>query len=98
MKLIATKKKEQNSSVLDPWTVVHFAAGLAAGLVNLPRDWAIAGAVAYELAEQYAEREEWGQELFETRRPESVPNAVIDVAVFMVGHRLGQAWNDTDRK
>lgn len=98
MKLIATKKGEQNRSVLDPWTVVHFAAGLAAGLVRFPRDWAIASAVAYELAEQYAERREWGQEFFETRRPESVPNAVIDVAVFMIGHRLGEAWNDTGRE
>lgn len=95
MKLIATKKKEQNRSVLDPWTVVHFATGLAAGLVRFPRDWAIAGAVAYELAEQYAERKAWGQDLLETSRPETVPNAITDVVVFMVGHRLGQAWNDT---
>jgi hypothetical protein len=98
MRLIATKKEQQNHSVIDPWTVVHFAAGLAAGLVRFPRDWALTSAVAYELAEQYAERKSWGQELLETSRPESVPNAITDVVVFMVGHRLGQAWNDTAGK
>ena len=98
MKLVATKKGEQNRAIVDPWTVVHFAAGLAAGLVEMPREWALTAAVAYELAEQYAERQNWGQELFETSREESVPNAAMDLAAFAAGHLLGELWNGTPRQ
>jgi hypothetical protein len=95
MKLIATSKPEQNSTVADPWTVVHFGAGLALGLVNIPLRWSIAAAVAYELVEQYAERSEEGKEFFDTAGPEIVPNAILDLAVFAAGHQLGQMWNRT---
>ena len=95
MKLVATEKRQQNRAMIDPWTLVHFASGLAAGLMGTRREWAIAAAVAYELAEQYAERQRWGQELFETSRHESVPNAVADVVVFAAGHWVGTAWNET---
>lgn len=95
MKLVATEKPEQNRAVVDPWTVVHFASGLAAGLMGIRRDWSISAAIAYELAEQYAERQGWGQDLFETSRHESLPNAAADVVVFVLGHWLGEAWNGT---
>ena len=98
MKLVAPKTGEQNRAIADPWTVVHFAAGLAAGLVEMPREWALTAAVAYELAEQYAERQDWGQEFFETSREESVPNAAMDLAAFAVGHWLGELWNGTPRR
>lgn len=94
MKLIATEKREQNHAMLDPWTVVHFGTGLASGLMGVPRHLSFSAAVAYELVEQYVERQKWGRELFETHRHESVPNAVVDVAVFVAGHYLGEAWND----
>jgi hypothetical protein len=97
MKLIATRKGEQNAAMVDPWTMVHFAAGLAAGLVDVRREWAVTAAVAYELVEQIVERERWGQELFETSRHETIPNLLVDVLVFALGHRLGEAWNDTPR-
>lgn len=93
MKLVATRKKEQNRAVVDPWTVVHFASGLALGLMDVPLSWSVAGAVAYEGVEQVVERKTWGQEVFETRGPEIVGNAVMDVAIFAVGHALGAAWN-----
>ena len=95
MKLLATRKAEQNRAVFDPWTVVHFGAGLAAGLVAVRLPTALAGAVAYEVVEQFLERKEVGRELFETSGPESVPNAVVDVAVFALGHELGKRWNQT---
>ncbi|MDZ7780934.1 MAG: hypothetical protein U5R14_13515 [Gemmatimonadota bacterium] len=95
MKLIATQKQEQNHAMIDPWTVVHFSTGLAAGLLGVPRRLSHPAAVAYELVEQYMERQKWGREFFETHRHESVPNAVVDVVVFAVGHYLGEAWNDT---
>lgn len=93
MKLVATEKSEQNRALLDPWTLVHFSAGLAAGLMNLPREPALGAAVAYEVVEQVLERHELGQEVFDTSGPESVENAVLDVVVFAVGHWLGERWN-----
>ena len=95
MKIIATHKPEQNQAALDPWTVVHLAAGLAAGLMNVPVAGAMAASVAYEVAEQFFERKRWGQELFEPSGPESPSNALVDTAVFFAGHVLGRLWNET---
>ena len=93
MKIVATSKPEQNRTVADPWTAVHFGAGLALGLVNMPMRWSIAAAVAYEFVEQYVERSEEGKEFFDTTGPEVIPNAILDLAVFAAGHQLGQMWN-----
>ena len=93
MEIIATAKPEQNRAVADPWTMVHFSAGLALGLVNAPLRWSLAAAVAYELVEQFVERSERGKEFFDSAYPETVPNAVLDVVVFAAGHQLGQMWN-----
>lgn len=93
MKWIARSKPDQNEAALDPWTVIHFAAGLGAGLVDMPYRWLLALALAYEVVEQIAERQEVGQEIFETSGPESLPNALVDLAAVTVGHRLGRAWN-----
>lgn len=30
--IVATHRSEQNLAMIDPWTVVHFSSGLAAGL------------------------------------------------------------------
>ncbi len=93
MKLVATKKADQNRAVFDPWSVVHFAAGLASGLIELPRRVALPLSILYEVLEYRAELEDFGQELFETSGPEAVPNAVVDVAIFALGHELGRRWN-----
>lgn len=95
MKLVATRKAEQNEAMIDPWTLVHFATGLAAGLMGVRRDHAVVAAVLYEAVEQYVERQGWGQDFFETAREEAALNAVLDVVVFAAGHWLGEAWNDT---
>ena len=95
MRLVATRKAEQNAAVLDPWTVVHFSTGLALGLVRFPFAHSITAAVVYEALEQVIERHEQGQELFDTKRPEIPLNAVVDVIAFLAGHRLGSIWNDT---
>lgn len=92
VKLVATGRREQNSAAIDPWTVVHLGAGLAAGLMKLPRTWVFGAAMVYELAEQYVERTRFGQNLFETHGPESVPNAIVDTGAFLAGHWLGTLW------
>ena len=94
MKLFATRKQEQNEAALDPWTLVHFSTGMAFGLMNVPKRWAVAATVAYELAEQVFERRQWGQELFEINGPETLPNALADSAFFLSGYHLGRQWNE----
>jgi hypothetical protein len=98
VKILATKKAEQNRAVVDPWTVVHFASGLALGLVNAPLRWWLPVATAYEVAEHYLEESDVGQEVFDTSGPEAVPNAMLDIAVFAAGHQLGRLWNRTGRR
>jgi hypothetical protein len=95
MKLIATRKSEQNRTALDPWTAVHLSWGLALGLMGVPLRRALTAAVAYEVAEQVFERRDWGQALFVTSGPETLTNALVDTAVFVVGHTLGTGWNAT---
>ena len=92
MKIVATTKSEQNRAVLDPWTIVHFATGLALGLVSAPRRPSLGAAIAYEFAEQWAERRRLGQDLFDVSGPESAANSAVDVLVFAAGHHLGRAW------
>lgn len=93
MKVFAQRKSEQNHSVVDPWTVVHFSAGLALGLMNIPFGRSMVAAVAYEGIEQVFERYPAGQEIFVTHGPEVPINAAVDVAVFALGHYLGTRWN-----
>jgi hypothetical protein len=95
MKIVATEKAEQNRAALDPWTLVHFASGLALGLVNAPLKLWLPLAATYEVAEHYLEKSEAGQELFETAGPEVVPNAILDLVAFAAGHQLGRLWNKT---
>jgi hypothetical protein len=94
VKIVATHKSEQNRAVIDPWTVVHFGAGLALGLTSMPRLPALGIAIGYELAEQWAERHEVGQDLFDVSGPESLPNALTDVAVFAIGYHFGSRWSE----
>lgn len=96
MRVLATKKEHQNNAALDPWTVVHFAAGMAAGLVSIPRPHALGLAVGYEVLEQWFERRKFGQEIFDAAGPEILSNAVMDVVVFAAGHHLGTLWNESD--
>ena len=93
MKVIATRKRHQNRAAVDPWTVVHFASGLAAGLMDIPRSLSFPAAVAYEIAEQYLERTEAGEEIFETKGPETFPNVAVDLAAFALGQWMGERWN-----
>lgn len=95
MKIVATRRAEQNQAPVDPWTLVHLSVGLALGLMNVPRRWALVGALVYEVIEQVVERDEWGMQLFETKGPESPLNAIVDTAVFVAGHALGTRWLET---
>lgn len=91
--LIATKKSEQNQGAIDPWTVVHFSMGLAAGLMKLPFVPVMTAAVAYELIEHTFEDSEYGKEFFDISGPENGANVVVDLAVFVLGYWLADRWN-----
>lgn len=93
MKLFATRKDEQNEAAIDPWTVVHFAAGLGLGLMNVSFRTALSASIGYEAAEQVVERQPWGERLFDVSGPESLPNVAFDLAAFAIGHRAGRWWN-----
>ena len=93
MKLLATSKADQNVAVLDPWTVVHLGAGLAAGLLGFRFVPTMAAATAYELAEQVAERTDTGRELFKTSGPETPANIAADMIVIGLGWWLGERYN-----
>lgn len=95
MKVLATSKADQNNTILDPWTLVHFSMGLAAGLASISPPVALAGAVAYELVEQVFERSAVGQSFFNVSGPEIPANALADIVVFAVGQYLGRRWNDS---
>lgn len=95
MRWIARSKREQNRAAVDPWTAIHFASGLAAGLVEMPYRWLLALALAYEAVEQVVERRDFGKRFFETSGPESLSNALVDLAAVTLGHQLGRAWNKT---
>jgi len=93
--LVAQNKEDQNLALIDPWTVVHFAAGLAAGMMGFSAGAALTGAVLYEVAEAPLERAEFGKNLFNVSKPETTGNQVVDVLIFAAGHAAGQAWNKT---
>lgn len=91
--LVARNKREQNEAAIDPWTLVHVAAGLAAGLMDLPYAPALGAAVAYEVLEQKAESTGVGQAIFNTSGPESPANIAVDLVVFAAGMYAGKRWN-----
>ena len=95
MRLVARSKTDQNRAAVDPWTAVHLAAGLAAGLMEISTARALGAALGYEAVEQWFERSEVGQDFFEVSGPEHPSNVAVDLVVFAAGHWLGRQWNRT---
>jgi len=93
-KLLALHRSDQNLAVLDPWSSVHFGVGMAAGLTKIPWWAALGAAVAYEFGEQAFEDSPWGKRVFSTSGPESLPNAVADVAIYMAAWWLGRRYGE----
>jgi len=91
-KLVATSRAEQGQAAVDPWTLVHLAAGLSLGLLNAgPK--ATAGLVlGFEVIEQGLQRSEAGKAVFAEGGPESLPNVGVDLAVTALGWWLGRTW------
>ena len=90
--LVAWTEETQNEAMLDPWSLVHGAAGLAAGLLGLPVWASVAAATVYEVVEGQFERPPRGQAFFHTSGPESLANQLADVALFAVGAWAGRQY------
>lgn len=95
MRLVATRKAEQNRRGLDPWTLVHLSTGLSLGLLGVSLRTALVAGVLYEAVEQVVERTERGRAFFNTTAAEVPLNALLDVAALVAGHQLGERWNAT---
>lgn len=93
MKAFAFHHEDQNSALFDPWSVIHLSVGLFAGLVGIGPILSMTAAVGYEIFEQMAESQPWGQKIFRTSGAENGPNIATDILVFAVGWWLGNAYN-----
>lgn len=98
MKLVALHHDDQNYALFDPWSVIHMSAGLFFGLVGVGPVLSMTAAVGYDLFEQVAERQPWGQHIFKTSGSETVPNIITDIALFALGWYLGNRYMNTPPK
>lgn len=71
--------------VIDAWTAVHVATGAWAAGAGVPWQWALGGAVAYEVIEHVWQKTEHGKRFWRVDGPEPWANKAADVAVFMAG-------------
>ena len=93
--LVATRKSEQSVSMIDPWTAVHGAAGLAGGLLGIGMPAALTVAVGYEIVENITQRSEQGRTIFNVSQPERPANQIMDILIFGVGVYLGHRYNES---
>mgnify|MGYP001566748730 CR=1 FL=1 len=78
LRLLGAADPGVNAAPFDAWTPTHVLTGLVAGAIGVPLPWAIGGAVLYEVAEYAVEK-----------RPESIANVAVDLAVFLGAWWLG---------
>lgn len=95
MRLVATKKSEQNQAAMDPWTIVHLGSGVALGLLGAKFLPTFAAGIAYEVGEQAFEGSSVGRQLFETSGPETFTNSVVDMVVYTLGWWIGSSWRNS---
>lgn len=90
MTLFAFSKDQQDAALMDPWTVVHFSAGLMAGLLDISAGWTFTISTLHELIELRPA----AMKFFKST-PESPGNVIIDMAVVMGGWWLGHKYNQS---
>lgn len=87
--LVAQPRYRKGEHALDGWTWVHFASGLALGIVGLKWRWALALLIGFEAVEALLRRaKKDGEGLFEY---ESWKNVAADVAAGLLGYAVGRA-------
>lgn len=85
-------KYRKGEDAFDGWTWVHFASGLALGLIGVKWRWALALLIGFEALEALLRRvkKQGGQGLFEY---ESWKNIGLDVAAGLIGYGMGRKPN-----
>lgn len=89
MKLFAGNRHQQG--LTDPWSAVHFSAGLTTGLADVPMMQAVVFAVLTDAAIGWVTQSRSG--LLKRLDDEPAANKVIDILLFAVGNQLGRRWN-----
>lgn len=90
MNLISRNRYE--SGVVDPWTAVHFASGLATGLAEAPLGVAVVSAIAFDVAFGYLTQRKSG--LLRGIGEDPAINKVVDIACFALGNYWGRKWSE----
>ena len=88
MRLYAKHKYDQ--AITDPYSVLHFSAGMATGLGEVGMVKALLGAVVVDFAYSKFYGKPTG--LFSKTGWEPPVNKVADVALFALGNYLGRRW------
>jgi hypothetical protein len=95
VKLFAFHHEDQNYAVFDPWSLIHLTSGMFAGLVGVGPVLSMSAAIGYDVFEQLAEREPWGQQIFRTPGSENWENILADLGLFALGWYLGHRYHET---
>jgi hypothetical protein len=78
--------------MLDPYSLLHYSAGLATGLGGVAPIKAIVGAALADLAFSYLYQRPTG--LFRKTEVEPPINKVADIALFALGNYMGRRWSE----
>lgn len=89
MKLFAGNRHQQG--LTDPWSAVHFSAGLTTGLASVPLAQAVVFAVLTDAAISWLTQSSSG--LLRRLDDEPPANKVADILLFALGNHLGRQWN-----
>ena len=90
MNLFAKSRTEQG--LTDPWSAVHFSAGLTTGLADVPMVKAVIFAIVTDAAIGWITDSRTG--LLRRLDDEPPANKAVDVLLFALGNYLGRQWSD----
>lgn len=88
MKLYASKPSDY--ALTDPYSALHFSAGLATGLGRVPAAKAVIGVVVVDFLLSKLTNVPVG--IYRKQAYEPAANKVADVALFALGNYLGRGW------
>lgn len=87
-------KHPHDAALTDPYSLLHYSAGLATGLGKVPPLKAIIGAATVDLVFSYLYQRPTG--LYRKTGAEPPLNKVADIALFALGNYMGRRWQSQD--
>lgn len=82
----------QESAMLDPYSLIHYSAGLATGLGKVKPGRALIGAAVVDFVFSYLFEAPTG--LYRKTGVEPPINKVADIGLFMLGNYMGRRWSE----